>query len=96
MRDTLAALLGLEGDIEVVAQVDDADAIIPAAVAQRPDVAVVDIGLPGRDGPAAAADPAGAAPGVGVLILAVPGNRKPCAGRWPRGGGVLAEGDSGP
>ena len=73
LRDTLAALLGLEDDIEVVAQVGNGDAIVPAAVAQRADVAVVDIGLPGRDGLAAAADLRGRCPGCRVLILTVLG-----------------------
>ena len=73
LRDTLAALLGLEADIEVVAQVSDGNAIVPAAVTQRPDVAVVDIGLPGRDGLAAAADLREQCPGCRVLILTVLG-----------------------
>jgi two-component system response regulator DesR len=73
LRDTLAALLGLQEDIEVVAQVSDGDAIVPAATAQRPDVAIVDIGLPGRDGLAAAADLREQCPGCRVLILTVLG-----------------------
>lgn len=73
LRDTLAALLGLEDDIEVVARVCDGNAIVPAATAQRPDVAVVDIGLPGRDGLAAAADLREQCPRCRVLILTVLG-----------------------
>ncbi len=77
LADTLAAVLGLEEDIEVVAQVADGDAIVPAAVAHRPDVAVVDIGLPGTDGLTAAAELRERCPGCRVLILTVlgkPGN----------------------
>jgi two-component system, NarL family, response regulator DesR len=77
LRDTLAAVLGLETDIEVVAQVADGDAILPAAVAQRPDVAVVDIDLPGIDGLTAAARLREQHPDRRVLILTVlgrPGN----------------------
>ena len=77
LRDTLAAVLGLETDIEVVAQVADGNAIVPAALAQRPDVAVVDIDLPGTDGLTAAARLREQSPDCRVLILTVlgrPGN----------------------
>jgi len=77
LRDTLAAVLNLEHDIDVVAQVADGDAIGPAAVAQRADVAVVDIDLPGTDGLTAAAQLHEQFPGCRVLILTVlarPGN----------------------
>jgi two-component system, NarL family, response regulator DesR len=77
LRDTLAAVLGLEADIEVVAQVADGNAIVPAALARRPDVAVVDIDLPGADGLDAAARLREQAPDCRVLILTVlgqPGN----------------------
>jgi two-component system response regulator DesR len=74
LSDTLAAVLSLDGGIEVVAQVADGDAIVPAAVARQPDVAVVDIGLPGRDGLTAAADLREQCPGCRVLILTVLGN----------------------
>jgi len=71
LADTLAAVLNLEDDICVVAQVADGDAILTAAAAFRPDVAVVDIGLPGRDGLTAAADLRQQCPGCEVLILTV-------------------------
>jgi two-component system response regulator DesR len=77
LRDTLVAVLGLETDIEVVAQVADGDAIVPAALRERPDVAVVDIDLPGIDGLTAAARLREQHPGCRVLILTVlgrPGN----------------------
>jgi len=47
MRGALALLLDLEPDIEVVAQVGTADAIVPAALRERPDVALLDIEMPG-------------------------------------------------
>ncbi|MEU7744505.1 response regulator transcription factor [Nonomuraea sp. NPDC049158] len=50
MRDALALLLGLEDDLEIVAQVASGDAIVPAATEHRPDVALLDIELPGRSG----------------------------------------------
>ena len=77
LRDTLVAVLGLEADIEVVAQVADGNGIVPAVLAERPDVAVVDIDLPGTDGLTAAADLREQHPDCRVLILTVlgqPGN----------------------
>jgi two-component system, NarL family, response regulator DesR len=77
LRDTLAALLRLEDGIEVVAEVTDGGAIVPTAVAQEPDVAVLDIGMPGTDGLTAAAQLHERCPGCKVLILTVlgkPGN----------------------
>jgi two-component system response regulator DesR len=77
LRDTLIAVLDLEDDLEVVAQVATGDAVVPAALAARPDVAVVDIDLPGMDGLAAAALLRERLPECRVLVLtalAVPGN----------------------
>jgi len=50
MRGALAVLLDLEDDLEVVAQVDDGGAIVPTATESRPDVALLDIELPGMSG----------------------------------------------
>jgi two-component system response regulator DesR len=50
LRETLSAVLGLEDDFEVVAQVERGDLIAAAALAHRPDVALLDIDLPGLDG----------------------------------------------
>ncbi|MGW6685126.1 response regulator [Streptomyces sp. NPDC054961] len=69
MRGALALLLGLEEDIEVVAQVAAGDEIVPAALETRPDVALLDIELPGRSGLDAAADLRRQCPGCRVLIL---------------------------
>src|SRR6266550_4122107 len=54
IRGALVALLSLERDIEVVAELDRGDTIVEAALRTHPDVAVVDIDLPGLDGLAAA------------------------------------------
>jgi two-component system response regulator DesR len=54
IRGALAALLELEDDIEVVAQVSDGDAAVAAVREHRPDVAVFDLEMPGRDGVLAA------------------------------------------
>ncbi|MGK5546235.1 response regulator transcription factor [Streptomyces sp. URMC 127] len=69
MRGALALLLGLEEDIEIVAQVGDGDEIVSKALETRPDVALLDIELPGRSGLDAAADLRARMPGCQVLIL---------------------------
>ncbi|MFE6777882.1 response regulator [Streptomyces sp. NPDC057702] len=69
MRGALALLLGLEPDIDVVEQVGTGDAIVPRALAARPDVALLDIELPGRSGLDAAVDLRAALPECRVLIL---------------------------
>ncbi|MDT0328183.1 response regulator transcription factor [Nocardiopsis lambiniae] len=69
MRDAMALLLGLEEDLEVVALVADGEAIVPAAVEHRVDVAVLDIELPGRSGLEAAADLRKRSPSCRVLIV---------------------------
>ena len=73
LRDTLVAVLRLEADIEVVAQVPDGQAIVPAAVEYRPDLALLDIDLPGVDGLTAAGQLHERLPECRVLILTVLG-----------------------
>src|SRR5579864_5870136 len=50
VRGALASLLGLEPDVEVVAQVSRGDEVVAAARAARPDVALLDIEMPGATG----------------------------------------------
>ncbi|MFF8590306.1 response regulator [Streptomyces sp. NPDC015220] len=69
MRGALALLLGMEEDLEVVAQVSRGDAIVDAVLAHRPDIALLDIELPGMSGLDAAAALRGRAPDCRVLIL---------------------------
>jgi two-component system, NarL family, response regulator DesR len=54
VRGAVAALLSLEQDLEVVAEVERGDQVVVAARANAPDVAVLDIEMPGIDGIAAA------------------------------------------
>ncbi|MEU6603757.1 response regulator transcription factor [Streptomyces shenzhenensis] len=68
-RGALALLLGMEDDIEVVAQVTAGDAIVDAALLHRPDVALLDSELPGMSGLEAAAELRAQAPDCRVLIL---------------------------
>lgn len=69
VRGALVALLDLERDIEVVAEVASGDAIVPAALKHQPDVAIIDIDLPGIDGLTAAADLHENLPRCRTLIL---------------------------
>ncbi|GAA5040201.1 two-component system response regulator DesR [Thermocatellispora tengchongensis] len=69
LRDTLVALLELEDDLEVVAELGSGQDIVPAALEHRPDVALIDIDLPGTDGLTAAADLRRRLPECRTLIL---------------------------
>jgi two-component system response regulator DesR len=69
VRGALAALLRLEGDILVVAEAARGDTVVPAALAARPDVALVDIEMPGGDGLTAARALHDQLPSCRVVIL---------------------------
>lgn len=69
VRGALAALLELEDDLEVVGQVGRGDEIVDAVREHQPDVALLDIELPGLDGIAAAAQIRRAHPATAVLML---------------------------
>jgi two-component system, NarL family, response regulator DesR len=69
VRGALAALLMLETDLEIVAQVGRGDDVVPAALGARPDVAVMDIEMPGGDGLGATAQLRAAVPACRGLIL---------------------------
>ena len=69
MRGALALLLGLEPDLEIVAQVGRGDEVSAAAARTSPDVALLDIEMPGMSGLDAAALLRAEAPDCRVLIL---------------------------
>ncbi|WP_394686377.1 response regulator [uncultured Microbacterium sp.] len=69
VRGALAALLGLEADIEVVAQVGRGDEVVEAARTSEATVALLDIEMPGIDGIAAAAQLRAEVPGCRALIV---------------------------
>lgn len=73
LRDTLVSLLNLEDDIEVVAEVAAGAAVVPAALGHRPDLALVDVDMPGVDGLTAAAELHERLPDCRVVILTVLG-----------------------
>ncbi len=69
VREALAALLGLEPDIEVAVQVARGDEVLDAARAHGPDVALLDIEMPGMSGLDAAVLLRRELPEVKVVIL---------------------------
>jgi two-component system response regulator DesR len=69
VRGALAALLGLEGDIEVVALAGRGDEVVPLALTTRPDIALLDIEMPGGDGLEAAISLRKELPSCRVVIL---------------------------
>lgn len=69
VRGALVALLTQEADLRVVAETASGDEIVPRARETGPDVAVIDIDLPGKDGISAASDLRDALPTCRSLIL---------------------------
>jgi two-component system response regulator DesR len=69
VREALRALLHLQDDFEVVATVGRGDDVVDAARQHHPDVALLDIEMPGLDGLAAAAVLAVQVPECRVVIL---------------------------
>jgi two-component system response regulator DesR len=69
VRGALAALLDLEPDLEVVCEIGRGDEVVGAARTSKPDVALLDVEMPGLDGIGAAAALRAAVPGVRVLMV---------------------------
>src|SRR4029434_3605606 len=69
VRTAPGALLDLEDDFEVVAQVGKGDEVVAAVKEHEPDIALLDIEMPGLDGLAAAAALAREVPACRVVIL---------------------------
>jgi two-component system, NarL family, response regulator DesR len=69
VRGAIVALLGLEPDIVVVAEAGRGDQVTDLAVKERPDVALLDIEMPGEDGIAVAARLRTMLPACRVIIL---------------------------
>jgi two-component system, NarL family, response regulator DesR len=69
VRGALSALLDLEPDLEVVAEVGAGDQVLAAVLEHRPDVALLDVEMPGLDGISATAEVRRVAPDTRVLIV---------------------------
>ncbi len=69
IRGALVALIELEPDLKVVAEVDKDDEILPTALLYQPDVAIIDVDQPGFDGLTAATQLRGRLPSCRTLIL---------------------------
>jgi two-component system response regulator DesR len=69
VRGAIAALLGLEPDLEVVAEVGSGDAAVEAVLEHSPDVALLDVEMPGLDGIEAARVIRERSPGTRVLMV---------------------------
>src|SRR3989442_531932 len=69
VRGALKALLAMEGDIEIVAETDRADEVLALALQTKPDVALLDIEMPGGDGITAACQLRQELPSCRTLIL---------------------------
>ncbi|WP_433680006.1 response regulator [Nocardia sp. CA-119907] len=69
VRGALAALLGLETDLEVVAEVGRGDEVLDAVARTTPDVALLDVEMPGMDGIAVAAQLHAAHPDIRILMV---------------------------
>ena len=71
VRGALLALLNLEEDIEVIAEVTRGDEVVAAALSARPDVALLDIEMPGGGGLLAAQALREALPFCRVVMLTI-------------------------
>lgn len=69
VRGALAALLRLEDDIEVVAELSQGDQVLPTALRSQPDVALLDIEMPGMNGLSAAQELHKNIPACRIVIL---------------------------
>jgi two-component system, NarL family, response regulator DesR len=69
VRGAIVALLGLEPDLEVVAEVARGDEVVPRALEAQPDVALLDIEMPGLDGLRAAAQLRTSLPSCRVIVV---------------------------
>ncbi|QIZ99701.1 response regulator transcription factor [Leifsonia sp. PS1209] len=69
IRDGLVTVLGLLPDIEVVGAAEDGERAVALAVAEHPDVVLMDLRMPGVDGVAATERIVREVPGTAILVL---------------------------
>lgn len=70
-RENVRKLLQFERDVEVVAQAGDGDQAVEVAKQQQPDVILMDINMPGRDGISASQAITRAVPVAQIIIMSV-------------------------
>ncbi|MDP9850152.1 response regulator transcription factor [Streptosporangium lutulentum] len=88
VRRGLVASLECEADLKVVADLGQGEEVVPAVLRHEPEIAVIDLGLPGADGFTVALRLHEEAPRCGVLLL----SRDPSPGQVRRAFGVHALG----
>ncbi|MDY0374263.1 MAG: response regulator transcription factor [Desulfobacterium sp.] len=69
VREGLRRIIEESGEMEVVAEAEDGNGAIKGALASKPDVAVIDISMPGLDGLEVTDMLKRSTPGLPVLIL---------------------------
>ena len=69
VRMGLASLLGTKNDIEVVGEADDGEAAVRKAIKLSPDVVIMDLMMPKKDGVTATSEICAQLPGTKVMIL---------------------------
>ena len=74
IRESLAALLGREDDIRIVAAAPDGHLAVEAALLYRPDVVVADLAMPRLDGLGVVRELGRTLPGCAVVILTAHGS----------------------
>jgi two-component system, NarL family, response regulator DesR len=74
-REALELLLGLRGELHVVASVSDGEEVVPVCREHNPNVALMDYRLPGLDGIEATRALKAACPTVAVVALTASANR---------------------
>ncbi len=88
VRGAMAALLSLESDIAVVAEVGRGDEVVARATETRPDVALIDVEMPGADGITATRELRTALSTCRVLVVTTFGRpgyvRRGRVGSWSR------------
>ncbi|CAM5529342.1 Response regulator transcription factor OS=Streptomyces tendae OX=1932 GN=GUR47_21945 PE=4 SV=1 [Streptomyces tendae] len=91
IRGALAALLGLEDDLVVVAEAATGPEALAMARAHQPDVAVLDLQMPGADGVTVATVLRDELPGCRTMIVTGHGRPGTSSGPSPPGSGLRSE-----
>src|SRR6185295_8423427 len=69
VRQAVVEMLSAEADVSVVGQSGDVRSALDAIASERPDIAIVDLRLPGMNGLAAIKEIRARAPDVGIIVF---------------------------